>query len=159
MITNIFIDFDCRDKMTRFQDCFWGQCDLVFFSSNFALFWFFCWKIDALAFFLSSYDKCFKIWLVRGAFSLAKFICANVSDIAMQYCLPYLPRRSDGHRNDPFCVTPPKMAKVSKGSNIADVFAFKLCQCTWAFTDKDFASNLKMHSHYGENWDKLACLG
>jgi hypothetical protein len=54
-----------------------------------------------------------------GSFTMAKFVCKNISDITMQYCLPYLPWPSERNRNDPICVAPPKVAKAGKEGNMA----------------------------------------
>ncbi len=56
------------------------------------------------------------VWLGAdyGSFTLAKFVFESISDIEMQYRLPYLPWPSGCNTNDHISVTLPKVARASK---------------------------------------------
>ncbi len=51
--------------------------------------------------------------LNNGSCTLAKFVGKDFNDIMTRYPLPYSPWPSNPNRNDPICVTPPKVAKGS----------------------------------------------
>jgi hypothetical protein len=57
--------------------------------------------------------------ILYGLFTLSKFVCKNISDIVMFYCLPCLPWPRDWNRNYLICAVPPNVVKASSEVTVA----------------------------------------